>query len=77
MDPLFVIAGGVWTTVLIIKVKLFARKPELHWSALVWFLSACIADILITVALVITLVSVPRETTSCYPRLKLEICAMN
>ena len=38
-------------------VKVFARKPELHTPALVWFLSACVADILITVSLVRSLVS--------------------
>ncbi|PPQ89802.1 hypothetical protein CVT25_007407 [Psilocybe cyanescens] len=43
--------GGTYTTVLIVKLKLFSRKPELHWPALVWFLSACIADILITAVL--------------------------
>ncbi|TEB27769.1 hypothetical protein FA13DRAFT_1794514 [Coprinellus micaceus] len=48
-------AGGIWTTVLIVKVKLFSRKEEMHWSALVWFLAACVADIIITVVLVITL----------------------
>ncbi|KIM37992.1 hypothetical protein M413DRAFT_448037 [Hebeloma cylindrosporum] len=60
--PLIVVAlsivslcGGAWTTALIVKIKLFARKPELHWPALVWFLSACIADVLITVVLVTTL----------------------
>ncbi|RXW24362.1 hypothetical protein EST38_g1477 [Candolleomyces aberdarensis] len=49
------LGGGIWTTVLIIKVKVFARKIELHWSALVWFLAACVADVLITVVLVVTL----------------------
>lgn len=49
--------GGAWTTVLIVKVKVFARKPELHWPALLWFLSAVVSDVMITVVLVITLVS--------------------
>lgn len=49
--------GGAWTTVLILKVKVFARKPELHWPALLWFLSAVVSDVMITVVLVITLVS--------------------
>ncbi|KAH9485872.1 hypothetical protein JR316_0002787 [Psilocybe cubensis] len=40
---------------LLIKIKLFARKPELHWPALVWLLSASIADIAITTVLVLTL----------------------
>ena len=53
----FTLGGGIWTTALIIKVKVFARKIELHWSALVWFLAACVADVLITVVLVVTLVS--------------------
>jgi hypothetical protein len=41
---------------MVVKLKLFARKPELHLPALVWFLSSCVADILITVFLVISLV---------------------
>ncbi|KAF9562505.1 hypothetical protein CPC08DRAFT_663152 [Agrocybe pediades] len=49
------LAGGIWTTVLIIKVQEFARKPELHWPALVWFISACAADVLITGVLVVAL----------------------
>lgn len=52
-------AGGIWTTVKIIMIKSFSRKPELHWSALVWFLSACVADVLITLTLVFNLVSYP------------------
>ncbi|KAF8198501.1 hypothetical protein BJ912DRAFT_951596 [Pholiota molesta] len=47
--------GGVWTTVMIIKIKLFSRKPELHFPALTWFLAASIADVLITGVLVFTL----------------------
>jgi hypothetical protein len=49
------LAGGVWTTAMIVKLKLFSRKPELHEPALLWFLAACVSDILITVALVVTL----------------------
>ncbi|TFK36160.1 hypothetical protein BDQ12DRAFT_634540 [Crucibulum laeve] len=48
-------AGGTWTTIGIVKVKLFSRKPELHWPALLWFLAACISDILITIVLVVSL----------------------
>ncbi|KAF5324081.1 hypothetical protein D9619_011225 [Psilocybe cf. subviscida] len=47
--------GGTWTTVMIIKLKLFALKPKLHWPALVWFLAACVSDILITVVLALSL----------------------
>ncbi|PPR03729.1 hypothetical protein CVT24_007377 [Panaeolus cyanescens] len=47
--------GGVWTTVRLVQVRLFSRKPELHWPALVWFLAACISDVLITLVLVFTL----------------------
>jgi len=36
-------------------VLTFANKPKLHNSALVWFLSSCVADILITVSLVMSL----------------------
>ncbi|KAL9710040.1 hypothetical protein Ac2012v2_007102 [Leucoagaricus gongylophorus] len=49
------LAGGLWTTIKIIIIKLFSRKPELHLSALVWFLSATVADVLITGTLVINL----------------------
>ncbi|KAF9473920.1 hypothetical protein BDN70DRAFT_885376 [Pholiota conissans] len=49
------LGGGIWTTYMIIKIKLFARKPELHWPALVWFLAASIADVMITAVLVLTL----------------------
>lgn len=48
-------AGGLWTTIMIVVVKLFKRKPELHWPALMWFLSATVADVLITGTLVINL----------------------
>jgi len=54
--PCTISAGGLWTTIQISIIKLFSRKPELHWSALVWFLSATVADVLITVTLVINLV---------------------
>jgi len=47
--------GGVWTSVLLIKLKLFALKPKLHPAALVWFLSAVVADVLITATLVVSL----------------------
>ncbi|KAF4588806.1 hypothetical protein EYR40_010361 [Pleurotus pulmonarius] len=49
------LAGGVWTTAKLGIIQLFSRKPELHTPALLWFLSASIADICITVALVISL----------------------
>ncbi|PPQ89892.1 hypothetical protein CVT25_004814 [Psilocybe cyanescens] len=49
------LGGGTYTTVLLVKIKLFSRKPELHWPALVWLLSASVADILITTVLVLTL----------------------
>lgn len=49
------LAGGTWTAVRIVDIKLFSRKPELHSSALMWFLSSCVADIVITVVLVISL----------------------
>jgi hypothetical protein len=42
-------AGGLWTTVKIVIVKLFSRKPEFVRSALVWFLAASVADVIITV----------------------------
>ncbi|KAJ3743233.1 hypothetical protein DFH05DRAFT_1300540 [Lentinula detonsa] len=44
--------GGFVTGVKIAKLKLFADKPELHWSALLWFITACVADLVITATLV-------------------------
>ncbi|KAF8808497.1 hypothetical protein BYT27DRAFT_7189007 [Phlegmacium glaucopus] len=49
------LGGGIWTTVLLIHLKLFALKPKLHWPALMWFISAVIADVLITSVLVYNL----------------------
>ncbi|KAF5355610.1 hypothetical protein D9757_012905 [Collybiopsis confluens] len=48
-------AGGFITGVKIEGLKLFSKKPELHWSALLWFLTSCVADLLITAALVLSL----------------------
>ncbi|KAJ6630310.1 hypothetical protein B0H10DRAFT_2207988 [Mycena sp. CBHHK59/15] len=47
--------GGVWTAVMIRILKTFANKPHLHNSALLWFLASCVADILITISLVVSL----------------------
>ncbi|KAF5377402.1 hypothetical protein D9757_009723 [Collybiopsis confluens] len=49
------VSGGLITAIKIAIIKLFARKPELHWPALLWFLTSCVADLLITVTLVRTL----------------------
>ncbi|EDR06369.1 uncharacterized protein LACBIDRAFT_299921 [Laccaria bicolor S238N-H82] len=49
------LGGGAWSTVRIVKTKVFAHKPELHLPALVWLLSAVVSDVMITVVLVITL----------------------
>jgi len=49
------LAGGIWTGVMVAILKLFAKKPLLHNPALVWFLSSCVADILITASLVFSL----------------------
>jgi len=46
------LAGGIGTSVKVATIRLFSRKPELHAPALVWFCSACVADILITITLV-------------------------
>ncbi|KAJ7196391.1 hypothetical protein GGX14DRAFT_574964 [Mycena pura] len=48
-------AGGVWTATMVQVLRLFAKKPMLHDPALLWFLAACVADVLITVSLVTTL----------------------
>ncbi|KAJ7084862.1 hypothetical protein B0H15DRAFT_847882 [Mycena belliarum] len=49
------LTGGVWTAIMIRVVKTFANKPKLHNSALLWFLSSCVGDVLITISLVISL----------------------
>ncbi|KIK65239.1 hypothetical protein GYMLUDRAFT_39603 [Collybiopsis luxurians FD-317 M1] len=45
-------AGGFITGAKIAILKLFSKKPELHWPALLWFLTSCVADLLITATLV-------------------------
>ena len=50
------IAGGVWTAIRIIVLRLFSMKPQFETPAMVWFLAACIADLLIAVTLVTYLV---------------------
>ncbi|KAF9259069.1 hypothetical protein L218DRAFT_1004261 [Marasmius fiardii PR-910] len=47
--------GGIWTGVMVGVIKVFARKPELHTPALVWFLTSCVADVIITATLVSSL----------------------
>ncbi|KAJ6489437.1 hypothetical protein DFH09DRAFT_1209194 [Mycena vulgaris] len=49
------LAGGLWTAAKVGMIKEFIHKPELHDSALLWFLASCAADVLITVSLVMTL----------------------
>ncbi|KAJ7080165.1 hypothetical protein B0H15DRAFT_857129 [Mycena belliarum] len=49
------LAGGLWTAGSIGIIKQFSHKPELHDPALLWFLASCVADVLITVSLVMTL----------------------
>ncbi|KAJ7184551.1 hypothetical protein C8R46DRAFT_1064410 [Mycena filopes] len=49
------LAGGVWTAAMLRILLTFANKPKLHNSALLWFLSSCVADVLITVSLVLSL----------------------
>ncbi|KAJ6586613.1 hypothetical protein B0H10DRAFT_2234356 [Mycena sp. CBHHK59/15] len=51
------LAGGLWTAAKVGLIKEFIHKPELHTSALLWFLSSCVADVLITISLVMTLSS--------------------
>nr|GAT57313.1 predicted protein [Mycena chlorophos] len=48
-------AGGVWTAAMVQLLRQFVKKPLLHNPALLWFWSSCVADVLITVSLVITL----------------------
>ncbi|KAJ7033559.1 hypothetical protein C8F04DRAFT_1104310 [Mycena alexandri] len=48
-------AGGLWTAIRVQMLREFSKKPLLHNSALLWFLAACVADVLITISLVMTL----------------------
>ena len=50
------VGGGVWTAVRVVVLKLFALKPHFATPAMVWFLAACVADLLIAVTLVTYLV---------------------
>ncbi|KAL0573853.1 hypothetical protein V5O48_008094 [Marasmius crinis-equi] len=43
--------GGLWTASMVIFVRVFARKPELHTPALTWLLASAIADVTITASL--------------------------
>jgi hypothetical protein len=63
--PRFIAAGGVWTSVKIVMVKVFARKPELHPPALLWFSASCVVDVLITASLVRSLVRLPPDCRKC------------
>ncbi|KAJ7059512.1 hypothetical protein C8F01DRAFT_1210532 [Mycena amicta] len=47
--------GGIWTSAMVQILREFVKKPLLHNPALLWFLASCVADVLITVSLVITL----------------------
>lgn len=49
------IGGGLWLTIRIIQIQRFNRKPELHTPALFWLLASALADVVITVSLVINL----------------------
>ncbi|KAF4563993.1 hypothetical protein EYR36_003242 [Pleurotus pulmonarius] len=50
------LAGGIWTCITVATIRVFSRKPELHWPALTWLLASAIADALITSTLVYSLV---------------------
>ncbi|KAF5349216.1 hypothetical protein D9756_009500 [Leucocoprinus leucothites] len=47
--------GGIWLAQTVVEVQRFARKPDLHWPALMWLLASAIADVIITVSLVYSL----------------------
>lgn len=49
------LGGGVWLSVTVVHVRRYARKPDLHWPALVWLLASAIADVTITVSLAFNL----------------------
>ncbi|KAJ7259059.1 hypothetical protein C8J57DRAFT_1515766 [Mycena rebaudengoi] len=49
------LAGGIWTATMIQILREFAKKPLATNSALLWFLASCVADVLVTVSLVMAL----------------------
>ncbi|KAG6915779.1 hypothetical protein DXG01_009861 [Tephrocybe rancida] len=49
------LGGGVWLTATVVHIRRYARKPELHWPAMLWLLASAIADITITVSLTLNL----------------------
>ncbi|KAF7430247.1 hypothetical protein PC9H_005949 [Pleurotus ostreatus] len=51
----FPTTGGIWTCITVATIRVFSRKPELHWPALTWLLASAIADALITSTLVYSL----------------------
>ncbi|KAF8508407.1 hypothetical protein JB92DRAFT_638881 [Gautieria morchelliformis] len=48
-------AGGIWTTIRVADYRLLSRKPDLNESALLWFISSGLADMLITGSLIFSL----------------------
>jgi hypothetical protein len=51
------IAGGIWTAVDVAVFRSFQLKPELNTPGAVWFSASAAADLLISGALVFSLVS--------------------
>ncbi|KAJ6565913.1 hypothetical protein DFH09DRAFT_1157259 [Mycena vulgaris] len=47
--------GGLWTSLQIYLLKDISAKIFLHNSALLWLLAACVADVVITISLVLIL----------------------
>ncbi|KAF8519875.1 hypothetical protein BU17DRAFT_89450 [Hysterangium stoloniferum] len=49
------LGGAVWLTHTISVVRVFARKPELHWPAVMWLVATAVVDVLITISLTVSL----------------------
>lgn len=49
------LAGAVWETHTIAVVKVFAKKPDLHWPAVLWLGASAVVDVFITISLTVAL----------------------
>ncbi|KAJ6511287.1 hypothetical protein C8R47DRAFT_1094457 [Mycena vitilis] len=46
------VVGACWTAIIVAQVKIYADKPKVDRTALVWSCSAAVADIIITTSLI-------------------------
>jgi hypothetical protein len=57
-------SSPTWDQIRIALLKYIADKILLHDSELLWLLAACVADVIITISLVYTLVNLRSEATA-------------